>query len=103
MLLTAEKGLGAISLTVLLGSAALLLFFTRGPSDSLVSRDACLLTGSFSAKGLHPATAAEDPRDAGEAASCRIISSRPPRTIRGTAMTRLQGEIFTRRFRRWGC
>src|SRR6202035_3923411 len=58
----------AISLTVLLGGASVILLLTRGPSASLGSRDACVLAGSFSTKGIHPATVAEDRRDAGEAA-----------------------------------
>src|SRR5580698_9868997 len=65
---TAEKRLFAISLTVLLGGAAAILFCARGPSAPLVSGDACVLAGSFSAKGIYPSTVAEDPSHAGEPA-----------------------------------
>jgi hypothetical protein len=68
MLLTPEKGLVGLSLAVLLGGAAVLLLLTRGPAAYLVSGDACLLTGSFSAQGVYPTNASEDPRYAGEAA-----------------------------------
>jgi hypothetical protein len=68
MLLTAEKGLLGLSLTVLLGGAAVLLLLMRGPSAYLVSGDACVVTGSFSPFGIFPTTVLEDQRDAGEAA-----------------------------------
>jgi hypothetical protein len=69
MLLTAAKGRVWFSLTILLGGAAALFLFIQGPGDYLVSREACKVSGSFSAQGINPAAAApKDSRDTAEVA-----------------------------------
>jgi hypothetical protein len=77
MQVTCGTRLLGLSLTVLLGAAAVLFFSARGPSAYLVAREACLLTGSFSANGVYPTTAFPDSQGPGETAFGSWRETRP--------------------------